>query len=441
MRSVGAAVLCWVRSLASAVGSWTTPVSATASEPGFARSATARSLALATCVSLSLLACSGPRPPLNPPRLVMSTETDMAIQLFMQATILLSNYYGYETIKYSEIRARSAGLGFSTLPFMPPETVRATPELRVFFNKYENSPTELARLIDKHGGYKILVKYYIRSGLRASQAICRNYLLNLEERNEYLEFLQKEIGVAAAVSTAVLALVNANATLSKAFLIGRTGIDGAIDAYQDFRFLNIDREAARILVEAAQNKLGEHYLRQVDSATADSNLVAGGYTFSDALNAVSIIEYQCTRSGIRHLLNRSISNSPTNLGIDDVTGAIIFDSNQLAVDVSKLQPTAKKKVEAAAPLAPVSRRSRPAAVTPTDPGPVVVTPTDPAPAAGTPDPNTARIRAFWRSNPKNKKDVEDWVKAEVGSVKMADFLRLPAHADQRKTIIEKLNIP
>jgi hypothetical protein len=301
-------------------------------------------------VVFALAGCTGPRLPVNPPRLVMSTETDMAIQLFMQATILLSNYYGYPTIRYSEIQTRSARAGFSTLPFMPPETVRATPELVNFFNTYENNRSALDALITKYG-YKALVKYYIRTGLRAAQSICRNYLLSLEERNQYLEFLQREIGVVATLSTAILTLVNANDTLTKSFMIGRTAIDGAIDVYQEFRFLNIDREAARVLVEAAQNKLAEHYLQQVDSASLDSNSAVGGYTFSDALSAVSMIEYQCTRTGIRHLLNRSISNSPTNMGVDQLTGQVFFRSAKQTVEGGDGTRSLRQvKPNAAAPL-------------------------------------------------------------------------------------------
>ena len=295
------------------------------------------------CVSAFLALSVGgcwSRAPLNPPRLVMSSDTDMTIQLFMQATILLSNYYGYSTIKYSELRERSNRAGFDLIPFMPPETVRATPELVNFFNSYENNESGLEAALRTYGGYKVLVKYYIRTGLRASQSICRNYLLNLEEKNEYFEYLQKEIGVAAAVSTSVLALVNANATLSQAFMIARTGTDGAIDAYRDFRFLNVDREAARTLVEAAQNALAQHYLKQVDSGSPNSNLPTGGYTFSDALNAVSMIEYQCTRSGIRSLLTRSINNSPSNLVVDEATGTLIFRSTKEATVVNDTAPSA-----------------------------------------------------------------------------------------------------
>jgi hypothetical protein len=298
-------------------------------------------LFIAICAAFLAAGCSN-RAPLNPPRLVMSSDTDMAIQLFMQSTILLSNYYGYNTIRYSELRERSNRAGYDLIPFMPPETVRATPELVGFFNTYENNSPALDQVLKTYGGYKVLVKYYIRTGLRASQLVCRNYLLNLEERSEYLEFLKKEIGVAAALSTAVLALVNANATLSKAFLIARTGVDGGIDAYEEYRFLNIDREAARALVEAAQNALAQNFLKQVDAASPDSNLVTGGYTFSDALHAVSMIEYQCTRSGIRSLLTRSINNSPSNLAVDEVTGTLIFRSTKSVTIVHDVPPSDRK---------------------------------------------------------------------------------------------------
>jgi hypothetical protein len=317
------------------------------------------------------------RSPLNPPRLVTNSASDMSIQLFMQATILLSNYYGYSTIRYADIQERAAQSGLQLLPFMPPETVRATPQLVGFFNTYQNNPAELERALRTYGGYKALVKYYIRTGLRASQSLCRGYLLDLEERSAYLEFLQKEIGVVAALSTSILALVNANATLSQAFLIGRAGLDAGIDVYQEFRFLNVDREAARAVIEAAQNALAEHYLRQVDSASVQSNSVTGGYTFSDALHAVSMIEYQCTRSGIRSLLTRSINNTPTNIMVDPVTGTFVFRSTrQGGVTMS---PAGPPRIDAPPPIvvpgsgaavAPVVVRERPVVVAaPTGPGP------------------------------------------------------------------------
>lgn len=276
------------------------------------------------CICAALVSSSCSRAPLNPPRLVVSSDTDMAIQLFMQATLLLSNYYGYTEIAYADVRTNARRAGLDSLPFMAPESVRATPELVNLFNKFENDPTQLALIVQRVGGYRNLVKYYIRTGLRASQSICRNYLLDLDEKSDYLDFIEKEVGVGYTLSTAVLALVHANSTLATSFLAARTGFDGALGAYQEYRYLSIDREAARAVVEAAQNKYAQYYMQQVDLTSTNPNLVTGGYTFSDALHAVSTIEYQCTRSGIKSLLARSINNSPANLMIDPVTGTIAF---------------------------------------------------------------------------------------------------------------------
>jgi hypothetical protein len=285
-------------------------------------------LVICVCVALTATGCY--RAPLNPPRLVVSTDTDMSVQLFMQATILLANYYGYSNVRYADIRERARRSNVAMIDFVIPESIRATPALRNFTNDYEDNPAGLTLALQRIGGYQNLVKYYIRTGLRASQSVCRTYLLEIEEKNDFLEFLQKEIGVAAAVSTAVLALVNANTTLTTSFLIARTGIDGGIDVYQEYRYLKIDRDAARILVETAQNQLAKYFMEQVDKTVANPNLVAGGYTFSDALHAVSTIEYQCTRSGIRNLLSRSINNSPSNLIVDQETGNFTFRTAVMA---------------------------------------------------------------------------------------------------------------
>jgi hypothetical protein len=327
----------------------------------------------------------------------MSTQTDMAIQLYMQSSILLSNYYGFQTVRYSEIQERSARSGFSTLPFMPPETVRATPELAGLANSYENNPAMLDFIVKKYG-YKILVKYYIRTGLRAAQLICRNHLLDLEERNQYLDFLRKEFGVAYTLASGILEATHANRTLLNAVAISRSALDGAFDVYEEYRFLNIDREAARILVEAAQNKYAEYFMKQVDLASSDSTSVAGGYTFSDAINALAVIEYQCTREGIRHLLTRSINNSPTNIEIDRETGTVMFKSAQSETSEGTGPNAPRTKV--VAPPPPVVVAPSPVIVAPapvvvvrppvvgarppvvvSTPGPDVVVPAEPTPPA------------------------------------------------------------
>jgi hypothetical protein len=254
------------------------------------------------------------------------------------------------------------------LPFMPPETVRATPELIGLIESRQNDPqflNDLADYIIKTYGYKPVVKYYIRTGLRASQLICRNYLLRLEENNRYLEFLRNEFGVAYTLATAVLLATNANTTLTNAFAISRNFVDGAVMTYEQYRFLAVDREAARVLVETVQNKFAEHFMMLVDSASAGSTNTAGGFTFSDAIHAVSIIEYQCTREGIKALLDRSVNNTPTNINVDGKTGTIIFDSAKKAkpgtanvIDTGATPPAVDKQAPRSAPSGNVSHTTQ-----------------------------------------------------------------------------------
>ena len=226
---------------------------------------------------------------------------------------------------------------------MPPKDIRGMPILvDTRGGQPTLTPTPANYLtLTQSLGTRPFVKYYIRTGLRAAQLICRNHLTRLDEGNQYLEFLKTELGVGSTFASGILALVNANATLSKSFLIAVTGVNDGLTAYESYQFLTIDRDAARILVETAQNKLAEYYLNLVDDTDvatkiADKTVVrngaAGGYTYSDALNAVSVIEYQCTREGIRYLLNRSINNTPSNMAIDASTGVISFTSAQNATD-------------------------------------------------------------------------------------------------------------
>jgi hypothetical protein len=301
------------------------------------------------CVAaLGLANCTGPRPPINPPQLVSSNETDLAIQLFVQATIMMAKYYGFETKSYAEISDRSLKAGFNSLPFMPPVTVSATRPMNWEVVAENLSPADFKARVDAvaatnaippatpaNAGEKLLLKYYIKTGWKASQIVCRNYLLGSEERNRYLEFLRDELGVGFGVAGTVLALTSANGALKDSFTLAHSAIDGGISTYEKYRF-SIDPEAARVLVETAQNKYAVYFMRLVDKPkiptktgdAKDEYDPVVPFTFSEALSAVSTIEFQCTRSGMARLLNRAINNTPTNMDIDDLSGDIYFPSSK-----------------------------------------------------------------------------------------------------------------
>ncbi|MFZ0846611.1 MAG: hypothetical protein WAM62_12535 [Pseudolabrys sp.] len=334
---------------------------------------------LVACVALGLADCSGPKPPLNPPQLVTDAQTDMALQLFMQSTIMLSKYYGYSTLSYADIRERSVNAGFNTIPFMPPVSVRATPTLRSFDIEQADATTYRKR-VDQSLGHKGLVAYYIKTGLRASQIICRNYLLGLDEKNQYLEFLKKEFGVAGTLADGILVAVSANKTLLNAFALGRDAATNGINAYEEYRFLSVDREAARVLVETAQSKYAAYFIDQLNKSGSLLTKTSTGqvpefFAFADALNAVSTIEYQCTRSGIHNLVTRAVNNTPTNLDIDRLTGTVIFSSNANVVGVSEAVPAS---VPVNGPEQPAPS-GVPGPANPVVKPPVITTPSSPQP--------------------------------------------------------------
>ncbi len=294
------------------------------------------------CVAALGLANCGPRPPVNPPQLVSSNETDLAIQLFIQATIMMAKYYNFETKSYAEISDRSLKAGFNSVPFIPPVTVRATPQINWQIAADNLSTIEFRKMVDTLAtagttGGQFLAKYYIKTGWKASQIVCRNYLLGLEERNRYLQFLKEELGVGFGMAGVVLDLTSANGTLQQVFRNAQTYTGLGIAAYEKYQF-SIDPEAARVLVETAQNKYAFHFMKLVDDPAIQSDVSSSDrkskydpkvpFTFSEALSAVSTIEYQCTRSGIAHLLNRSINNTPTNMMIDDLSGTVYFQSSK-----------------------------------------------------------------------------------------------------------------
>lgn len=95
-----------------------------------------------------------------------------------------------------------------------------------------------------------------------------------------------------------------------------------------------------------------------------------------------MIEYQCTRSGIRNLLTRSINNSPSNLAVDEATGTFVFRSTAGGAIIDDVPVPAEvpvKRINVAPP--PVANRvvvvKPPVKPSVTEPKAAVVVPVQP----------------------------------------------------------------
>jgi hypothetical protein len=261
--------------------------------------------------------------------------------MFMQASIILAKMYGFQTIEYEEVEARTAAAGFQAVPFVNPLTylgrTDAVPRLRaqptfVIGPSYDfvDPNTKKTTTIS----HETALTYYVITGWRASQIICRNYLTYQYDKNQYLEFLRKELGYAANLASLSMSLANANDALLKAAANINGVVDNGFNAY--IEYLAIDTDTARSVVEAAQNTYGRQFLLDIQSAASGKRLKEGViFSFPEAINAVHTIETQCTKGVIKQLVNRAAVNS-ADMSINDL-GILVF--NKKAADKERKDAT------------------------------------------------------------------------------------------------------
>lgn len=238
-------------------------------------------------LSVSLIGCGGQS--LSPPQLTGDQQADLAVREYLAASYQLAHQYGFSFsyAENTELSSRSKKTNTDLFGFQ----LRADVPYKVQIVPNEN----LALLPITPAKRMEATIYFIKTGTYASLILCRNYLSGLRDRNEYFEFLQKELNVAGGLATIAMQLASANGTIRTSVQESLTALNLGIDTYQTFRFLTPEVETILPIVALAQSKLRGHYLND-------------GFptTFSGAINAVSQIEYQCTRSGVRGLINRTL---------------------------------------------------------------------------------------------------------------------------------------
>jgi hypothetical protein len=131
---------------------------------------------------------------LSPAQLIGDSEADVAVQEF-----LLS----------SKALAYAHGMDFRFSPDAPSQTVRSRVSRDLFgfpirqevaysvgLNLEGKAGADFSTLLGPAFTPSAARAQYIKSGAYASMILCRNYLSGLRDRNEYFEFLQKELNVA-----------------------------------------------------------------------------------------------------------------------------------------------------------------------------------------------------------------------------------------------------
>jgi len=214
--------------------------------------------------------------------MVAEESSDIAVKEFLFAGQQLATFYGLE-LEYK----------YAPTPRLPPEPLGITVRAAIPYNYTLTRSSDYAEWARDRFAAR---EWFIRSGHHASQIICRNYLSGLRDRNEYFEFLQKEFNTATSLAQILLTLTSVSEKAKDIFTQVVNSANLGADAYQSFKFLTPEIETILPLVEAAQVAMRDYYLSK-------EGLPA---TFAGALNAVSKIEYQCTRSGIRSILNKTL---------------------------------------------------------------------------------------------------------------------------------------
>lgn len=227
---------------------------------------------------------------LSPPQLIGDSQADVAVQEFLLSSKALAYAHGLE-FKFNADAALPLAprsrvsrdlFGFAIRQEVPYSVSLSTDSVAPPFGP--DFTPENARA------------QYIKAGSYASMILCRNYLSGLRDRNEYFEFLQKELNVAGGLANIAMQLSNANGTIRTSVTEGMLAVNQGFDVYESFRFLSPEIETILPIVANAQITLRDYFLKAGNRPT----------TFSGAMNAVSQIEYQCTRSGIRMLLNKTL---------------------------------------------------------------------------------------------------------------------------------------
>jgi hypothetical protein len=243
-------------------------------------------------------------------------QVDLATRAFIDSSSALAYAFYYETeVDVAPVLATANKItGIGNKRTVRLEVKGCPPGARCSLP----NPAELG--INYSPGINVVTNY-VRNGWHLSQLLCRNYLAGLSEKNSAFSAIKKELNIAGGLAQLTMAAAKASARSIAYFGAVEAFVNASLENFGEFEYLTPDQSALQDMVFKAQNALGEYY-----------SGVKVPVTIVEAINAVHRIESQCTRAGLRHLINQALTKS--DVQADPVTGALLITG-----DVTRFNPT------------------------------------------------------------------------------------------------------
>jgi hypothetical protein len=258
-------------------------------------------------LSFGLLASGCSTTDSTPPVLVDSGQVALAVATYVQATTALASSVGFSVAIQPPPPALKQGLTARAAPASP-VTVSMSSSSGNFSSSESAVPVPVPALPADLKPAD--VTSFLRTGKAAASILCQEYIANLSDRAELLNYLKKEYGFAGTLTTTAFAIFKASNTALNTFNAANSFINSSTDAYADYRYFKISDEVLLQVALKAQAKLLQSY--------TTGSLVPK--TLAEALAAMHNIEHQCSHAGLRALINQTVSNS--NLVVDTDSGTV-----------------------------------------------------------------------------------------------------------------------
>jgi hypothetical protein len=250
--------------------------------------------------------------PKNPVAVVGEDQTNLAIRVFFDASARLAQTEGHLGVavqrRFLSGTAQKVLIGGTDGPYYLCGYDGDASD-RSSCSSGATAPPQRAVGLDT-GNQLELIGNYVKTGWIASRLVCRNYLAGLSEKNDLFEVLKRQFNITGGLAQLALEIAKASGRAIAIVGAAQSFVNSTIDNLAEFNFLTPDQAALQDLVERAQNVYANYYLSQQGLPKS----------FSEAINAVHNIEYQCTRAGLRHLISRSLQG--TTFDVEPVTGTL-----------------------------------------------------------------------------------------------------------------------